>query len=130
MARPVGRLSAACATALSSLVALGFFTAASWTGEAPAAAVAGGTIWVFVLALIVSMPAVTAWAKRRQAGAVIQEEVTRMAARDPVCGMDVDEKKAAAVAAYKGQTYYFCAPACKTTFEKAPEKYVGQAKKG
>ncbi len=51
-------------------------------------------------------------------------------AKDPVCEMDVDEKKAAATAAYKGQTYYFCAVACKTTFQKSPEKYVGGAKKG
>jgi YHS domain-containing protein len=45
-------------------------------------------------------------------------------AKDPVCGMDVDEKKAAATAAYKGQTYYFCAAACKKAFEKNPEKYL------
>ena len=53
-----------------------------------------------------------------------------MAAKDPVCGMDVEEKQAAATTAYKGKTYYFCAPACKTTFQKAPEKYVGEPKKG
>lgn len=38
--------------------------------------------------------------------------------------MDVDEKKAAATAAYKGRTYYFCAAACKRAFEKNPEKYL------
>lgn len=43
---------------------------------------------------------------------------------DPVCGMEVDEKKAAATSEYKGKTYYFCAPGCKTAFDKAPEKYV------
>jgi YHS domain-containing protein len=53
-----------------------------------------------------------------------------MAAKDPVCGMDVEEKNAAATAAHKGKTYYFCAPACKTTFQKAPEKYVGAAREG
>lgn len=46
-------------------------------------------------------------------------------ATDPVCGMEVDEKKAAATATYKGRTYYFCAVACQKAFEKAPEKYVG-----
>jgi YHS domain-containing protein len=45
-------------------------------------------------------------------------------ARDPVCGMNVDESKAAATVVYRGQTYYFCAPGCKTAFEKAPEKYA------
>ncbi len=45
-------------------------------------------------------------------------------AKDPICGMEVDEKKAAAMAAYQGKTYFFCAPGCKATFLKAPEKYV------
>ena len=45
-------------------------------------------------------------------------------AKDPVCGMDVDEKTAAATAEYQGTTYYFCAPGCKKAFEKEPEKYV------
>jgi YHS domain-containing protein len=46
-------------------------------------------------------------------------------AKDPVCGMTVDENKAAATANYQGKTYYFCSTGCKTTFEKAPTKYVG-----
>ena len=29
-------------------------------------------------------------------------------AKDPVCGMDVDEKKAAATSEYKKKNYYFC----------------------
>jgi YHS domain-containing protein len=49
-------------------------------------------------------------------------------AKDPVCGMDVEEKKAAATAGYNGKTYYFCAPGCKAAFEKTPEKYVGAEK--
>lgn len=48
-------------------------------------------------------------------------------AKDPVCGMQVDEKKAAATATYQGTIYYFCAPACKATFQKSPEKFVGKA---
>jgi YHS domain-containing protein len=43
---------------------------------------------------------------------------------DPVCGMEVDEKTAAATSEYKGKTYYFCAPGCKTAFDKEPEKYL------
>ncbi len=34
-------------------------------------------------------------------------------AKDPVCGMNVDEKKAAGTAVYKGKTYYFCSLNCK-----------------
>jgi len=44
-------------------------------------------------------------------------------AKDPVCGMDVDEKKAAATSEYQGRTYYFCAPGCKRAFDKEPAKY-------
>ena len=47
-------------------------------------------------------------------------------AEDPVCGMDVNEKQAAAQAQYKGQAFYFCSPGCKATFEKNPEKYAGK----
>ncbi len=49
-------------------------------------------------------------------------------ARDPVCGMDVDEAKAAATTDYKGTTYYFCNPGCKKAFEGDPAKYVGDGK--
>ena len=48
-------------------------------------------------------------------------------AKDPVCGMDVDEQTAAATAEYQGTTYYFCAPGCKKAFEKEPEKYIHTA---
>ncbi|MBU7010880.1 MAG: YHS domain-containing protein [Theionarchaea archaeon] len=43
---------------------------------------------------------------------------------DPVCKMDVNEKKAKWKTEYRGKTYYFCAPGCKTAFEEDPEKYV------
>lgn len=49
---------------------------------------------------------------------------------DPVCGMEVDKETAAGKSEYKGQTYYFCSPGCKTAFDKDPEKYVGQAAAG
>lgn len=46
-------------------------------------------------------------------------------ARDPVCGMTVDEKKAAATVTHEGKTYYFCASACRDTFVKNPTLYMG-----
>jgi Cu+-exporting ATPase len=49
--------------------------------------------------------------------------------KDPVCGMAVDEKKAAATASYEGQRYYFCSAGCKSKFEKEPGKYAGRAGK-
>ena len=45
-------------------------------------------------------------------------------AKDPVCGMEVDEKKAAAKSKYKGKAYYFCAPSCQWAFENNPEQFV------
>ncbi len=48
-------------------------------------------------------------------------------AKDPVCGMQVDEKTAAGKSEYQGQTYYFCSPGCKATFDKDPQKYAGKA---
>src|SRR5262249_29096853 len=45
-------------------------------------------------------------------------------AKDPVCGMNVDEKTAAATVVHKGTTYYFCSANCKTKFEKTPPLYV------
>jgi YHS domain-containing protein len=48
-------------------------------------------------------------------------------AKDPVCGMDVDEQTATLKSEYKGQTYYFCGAGCKRSFDKDPEKYIGKA---
>lgn len=45
-------------------------------------------------------------------------------AKDPVCGMMVDEEKAAAMSEYKGVTYYFCAKGCKVAFDKDPGRYL------
>jgi len=46
-------------------------------------------------------------------------------AKDPVCGMMVDEKKAKLKSDYHGKTYYFCAASCKATFDKNPARYSG-----
>ncbi len=50
-------------------------------------------------------------------------------AKDPVCGMEVNEQKAAATSTYKGTTYYFCAKGCKIAFDKEPEKFLSGEKK-
>jgi Cu+-exporting ATPase len=47
-------------------------------------------------------------------------------AKDPVCGMMIDEKTAAGKSDYQGQTYYFCAPICKTRFDENPQKYLNK----
>jgi len=45
-------------------------------------------------------------------------------AKDPVCGMEVNEKEAVATSEYEGKTYYFCALGCKKAFDENPEKYL------
>jgi YHS domain-containing protein len=45
--------------------------------------------------------------------------------KDPVCGMNVDEKTAKFKSEYKGKTFYFCNQSCKVTFDKSPTRYVG-----
>jgi Cu+-exporting ATPase len=45
---------------------------------------------------------------------------------DPVCGMEVNLSEAAGTSEYNGKTYYFCAPGCKRSFDKDPEKYISK----
>lgn len=47
---------------------------------------------------------------------------------DPVCGMQVDEQKAAGKSEHKKQTYYFCSTGCKTRFDQNPEQYAKKSK--
>ncbi len=47
-------------------------------------------------------------------------------ALDPVCGMSVDPKTAAASVDYQGQKYYFCCRSCEDRFASAPERFLGR----
>ena len=52
-----------------------------------------------------------------------------MAAKDLVCGMDVDPKDPDVTARkveYKGKAYFFCSDDCKAKFEKNPAAYVNK----
>jgi hypothetical protein len=53
-------------TGLSLVLALAFLAVARWTAAAPPLAVWGGTVWVFVLSMIISMPLTTAWGRRKK----------------------------------------------------------------
>jgi YHS domain-containing protein len=46
-------------------------------------------------------------------------------AKDPVCGMQVNEQQATAKSEYQGKAYYFCSQSCKQQFDQSPERYVG-----
>ena len=44
--------------------------------------------------------------------------------KDPVCGMEVEPRSAAATRQHKGQTLYFCSDNCVKKFDAAPEQYA------
>ena len=44
---------------------------------------------------------------------------------DPVCHMTVAVDDTTPRSTHAGQTYYFCAPGCKTRFDQDPAKYTG-----
>ncbi len=43
---------------------------------------------------------------------------------DPVCGMKVVKKNAAATLKHMDKTLYFCSSRCETSFAKKPRKYL------
>lgn len=45
--------------------------------------------------------------------------------RDPVCGMIFVKEDAAGQTFFENETYYFCAPSCKKSFDNDPKKYLG-----
>jgi YHS domain-containing protein len=40
--------------------------------------------------------------------------------KDPVCGMNVDEKTTKIKVTYKGKVYYFCTASCREAFNRNP----------
>jgi YHS domain-containing protein len=43
---------------------------------------------------------------------------------DPVCGMEIDEKKSELKAQFAGRKYSFCSEECRKEFEADPGDYV------
>ena len=48
--------------------------------------------------------------------------------KDPVCGMEVDVDKAAAVSMHMEKSFYFCSVGCKKAFDKDPMQYMEEKK--
>lgn len=42
---------------------------------------------------------------------------------DPVCGMEVDVKRAAGTRTHNSTKFYFCSPECVAKFDKDPHRY-------
>ncbi|HEY3109871.1 MAG TPA: XdhC family protein [Chloroflexota bacterium] len=51
---------------------------------------------------------------------------TPPAARDPVCGMDVEVATARWTSEHEGRTIYFCAAGCKRRFDRDPSAYAAE----
>ncbi len=49
---------------------------------------------------------------------------------DPVCGMDIDPAKAAAVRTFEGKLYHFCSAGCAKSFDADPKRYAARDKNG
>ncbi len=49
---------------------------------------------------------------------------------DPVCGMSVDTRSAAADMCYNGIQLYFCSESCRRSFETDPQSYTLTRRKG
>lgn len=47
-------------------------------------------------------------------------------ARDPVCGMEVNETEANDTSQYQGRRYYFCSPGCRSQFDRNPARFTGE----
>ena len=63
-------------------------------------------------------------------GAAMQEQQTSSKKHiDPVCHMEVSEKRADIQSTYRSKTYYFCAEGCRKEFESAPGKYLESSPK-
>lgn len=61
------RIGAVVYTLISLAVALAFIVTASVMGRYTTVAIYGGAAWVFLLTMIVTMPTITPWIKRRLA---------------------------------------------------------------
>jgi len=46
--------------------------------------------------------------------------------KDPICGMPVEEERAAGRSEYGGRVYYFCSAGCREKFNEDPGRYAGE----
>src|SRR3981081_609668 len=54
----------------------------------------------------------------------VNQNTSEQLARDPVCGMTVDPRKAAGSFEYNGQTYFFCSIGCLEKFKADPDRFL------
>lgn len=47
-------------------------------------------------------------------------------AKDPVCGMTIEEGDAVGTSEHAGKRYYFCSSDCKKEFDENPDDYAAK----
>lgn len=68
-----------------------------------------------------------AWEVPRRVPPVAFKDDFMAQVKDPVCGMMIDDSRAAATSDHEGERYYFCSQECKTKFDDNPKRYTGRA---
>ncbi len=84
------------------------------------------TIALFVSLLLVALIANGCKCCSKKSEKGVTHENTSMVMEQTVCPMSGMPVNKDISTTYKGKTVYFCSPACKTEFEKNPEKYIGK----
>lgn len=79
---------------------------------------------VSILAELVQLRAAGVFA---DAGSYVASTTQLEEVIDPVCGMTVDADASNRPFTYEGTTYYFCAPGCRTSFEKDPRSFLKES---
>lgn len=82
---------------------------------------------VAILAELVQLRAVGAFSASREEKSASIDLVDEVI--DPVCGMTVRTERSNRPFTFENVTYYFCAPGCRSAFEKDPTSYLKQEAK-
>jgi xanthine dehydrogenase accessory factor len=82
---------------------------------------------VSILAQLVQLRAAGSLAQKATPNLLQMAQPTEVI--DLVCGMTVAAEKSNRPFDYEGTTYYFCAPGCRTAFEKDPSSFINQEAK-
>ena len=66
------------------------------------------------------------WGSVKDWGLADHSDDSAVVSIDPVCGMKVDEARAAGKASYGGVHYFFCSKECQKDFEEEPGGFMGR----
>jgi Cu+-exporting ATPase len=50
--------------------------------------------------------------------------------KDPICGMEIEDRDSVIKRKYMGKTYFFCSFSCRDAFDAEPQKYSDRNNSG